>query len=416
MTSIILRLGVRLMNRLGPPIVQIPLPGAHSATRTVESLLEASGLRTWAAKVSVWSFVFLVASTTANAQLKEIGPPPFSQTVARQKIRTLLENVDPGNRQQTLDTLTGLIVWYRDILDEELIAAWKGDGRANLTAVIDPLADQRVAAAIVEFSWREQREAAFNLTYAPMLGMLMLRFPGSETLFLDDLLGPAVAGGKVPELSRPAAEAVCRILLDMPDVGTWKQSAEQILPHYRQVAESLLVQDLHGSDREKSYQAQVWLAELKSDVGDPASGGSWRRSLPQPVSSDADRAPGSTQASSVASAPRDGPGPAPTSVPPSAPPISAPAREPPSATLAPAAALPYDGPRSGTLECSAAAIPQNAEYVFRNLPLAKMQLDYDTRKWDARLAPGEGQTQRLILRNTSTGPQRRCVVHWSIIP
>jgi hypothetical protein len=326
-----------------------------------------------------------------NAQLKEIGPPPFSQTVARQKIKTSLESVDPGNSRQTAETLTGLLVWYRDILDEELIAAWKGDGRAKLTAVIDPLADQRVATAIVEFSWREQREAAFNLTYAPMLGMLMLRFPGSETPFLDDLLGPAVAGGQMPKLSRPEAEAVCRILLDMPDVGTWKQSAEQILPHYREVAESLLVQDLHGSDQDKSYQAQLWLRELKSDAGDPANAENPRRNLPRSMSSDADRAPGTNRAQPVTPAPL-------------------------STALATSAPPPYDGPKSGTLECGGPAIPQNAEYVFRNLPLAKMQLDYDTRKWDARLAPGEGQTQRLVLRNTSAGPQKRCVVHWSIVP
>jgi hypothetical protein len=402
MGCIILRAGVRLMNR-------------HSAL-TVESLLGKSGLRTWASTVGAWSFVFLAAGLAADAQLKEIGPPPFSHTVAHQKIKAMLEGVDPGNRRQTVETLTGLLVWYRDILDEELIAAWKMDGRANLTAVIDPLADQRVATAIIEFSWREQREAAFNLTYAPMLGMLMLRFPGSEKPFLDDLLGPAAAGAKMPELSRPAAEAVCRILLDMPDVGTWKQSAQQILPHYRQVAESLLVQDLHGSDQEKSYQAQLWLRDLKSGADDPANVGNARKTARRSMSPDADRAPSPNQPPSVASAPGDGPGPAPTSVPPtSAPPISAPTREPPSATLAPSAALPYDGPRSGTLECSGGSIPQNAEYVFRNLPLAKMQLDYDTRKWDARLAPGEGQTQRLILRNTSAGPQKRCVVHWSII-
>jgi hypothetical protein len=77
---------------------------------------------------------------------------------------------------------------------------------------------------------------------------------------------------------------------------------------------------------------------------------------------------------------------------------------------------PYNGAKSGTLECSGGPVPQNAEYVFRNLPLVKMQLDYDTKTWDARLAPGEGQTQRLIVRNKSSGPQKRCVVHWSVSP
>jgi hypothetical protein len=82
----------------------------------------------------------------------------------------------------------------------------------------------------------------------------------------------------------------------------------------------------------------------------------------------------------------------------------------------PSAPLPYSGAKSGTLECSGGPVPQNAEYVFRNLPLVKMQLDYDTKTWDARLAPGEGQTQKLIVRNKSSGPQKRCVVHWSVIP
>ena len=74
----------------------------------------------------------------------------------------------------------------------------------------------------------------------------------------------------------------------------------------------------------------------------------------------------------------------------------------------------YTGPRSGTLESNGGPIPQNAEWIFRNLPAVKMQLDYDTKIWDARLAPGEGGTQRLILKNKSSGPQKRCVVHWSL--
>jgi hypothetical protein len=81
----------------------------------------------------------------------------------------------------------------------------------------------------------------------------------------------------------------------------------------------------------------------------------------------------------------------------------------------PPALPPYSGARSGTLESSGGPIPQNAEYVFRDVPLVKMHLDYDTKTWDARLVPGEGQTQRLIVRNKSSGPQKRCVVHWSVI-
>jgi hypothetical protein len=50
------------------------------------------------------------------------------------------------------------------------------------------------------------------------------------------------------------------------------------------------------------------------------------------------------------------------------------------------------------------------------VPLVAMLLKYDTSIWDAQLKPGDGQTQRLILRNKSSGPQKRCVVHWSVIP
>jgi hypothetical protein len=71
---------------------------------------------------------------------------------------------------------------------------------------------------------------------------------------------------------------------------------------------------------------------------------------------------------------------------------------------------------SGTLECTGAPVPQNAEYAFRNLPPVDMQLDYDKKIWDARLVPGENQTQRLILKNKSAGPQKKCVVHWSVVP
>ena len=209
-----------------------------------------------------WSLLHLTLAPTANAQFKEVGPPPFSPTVARQKIRTSLEKIDPGNPQQTVDMLNGLVPWYRDILDEELIAGWQRDGRANLTQVIEPLADARVASAIVDYSWRQAPQATFNLTYAPMLGHLMARYPDSAKPFLADLLGPAANGQQTLNLSHAEAEAVCRILLDMPDIGTWKKSALQILPHYRLEAERLLAQDVQGDDREKSYRAQMWQREL----------------------------------------------------------------------------------------------------------------------------------------------------------
>ena len=282
-----------------------------------------------------------------------------------------------------------------------------------MTEVMESLADSRVATRIVEFSWRERRQTAFNLTYAPMLGNLMARFPESAQPFLDDLLSASQA----PDLSQPEAEAVCRILLDMPDIGTWRHSALQILPRYRRAAESLLLQDLHGADQEKSYRAERWQVDLR--MAAPGNGNVQpnprRRSSPSLSS-----APGGSpdnQTESVILIPRvtndRAPRPAATN---SAPALS----PPPPAAPVPAAPLPsapppYSGAMSGTLECSGGPILQNAEYVFRDVPLVKMRLDYDTKAWDAHLVPGEGQTQRLILKNKSSGPQKHCVVHWSVI-
>jgi hypothetical protein len=360
--------------------------------------------------IGLWAFAFFAAGVTANAQFKVVGPAPYPPTVARQKIKTLLEGVDSANRKQTIETLSGLLSWYRDSIDEELIAAWQKDTRANLTEVMESLADSRVASAVVEFSWHERRQDAFDPAYAPIFANLMSRFPESAKPFLDDLLGPMASGRQMPDLSPPEAETVCRILLDMPDIGTWRKSALEILPHYRRVAEGLLVQDLHGSDREKSYQAQRWLADLKADM--PRVAGEQpiprRKSTPRPAVDDSTPIgdhPASIPPSSASAAQ------APT---PAGPVNSAPAPPP----LRPATPVPpvYNGAKSGTLESNGGPIPQNAEYVFRNVPLVKMQLDYDTKTWDARLAPGDGETQRLIVRNKSSGPQKRCVVRWSVVP
>ena len=356
-----------------------------------------------------WCIAFFAAAT-ANAQFKVVGPAPYPPAVARQKIKALLEEVDPANRKQTIETLSGLLSWYRDILDEELIAAWQKDTRANLTEVMEALADSRVASAVVEFSWREQREAAFRPAYAPTFANLMARFPESAQPFLDDLLGPIRTGQPTPDLSPSEAETVCRILLNMPDIGTWRKSALQILPHYRRAAESILAQDLRGSDQEKSYQARRWLADLKTDAPAIANQQPSPRTRPTlPRTAVDDSTPLGDQTAAVAAQRSSAPAnsapahPTLTAAPvPSAPPPSAPP--------------PYNGAKSGTLECSGGPVPQNAEYVFRNLPPVKMQLDYDTKTWDARLAPGEGQTQRVILRNKSSGPQKRCVVHWSVVP
>ncbi len=350
-----------------------------------------------------WCIVFFAADPAAKAQFKVVGPAPYPPSVAHQQIRALLEGVTPANRQQTVDTLTGLLSWYRDILDEELIAAWKKDTRANLSDLMEPLADARVASAVVEFSWREQRESAFQPAYAPMFANLMTRFPDSAQPFLDDLLRSP------PDLSQPEAETVCRILFDMPDVGAWRQNALKILPHYRRVAEGVLAQDVHGSDQEKSYQAQRWLADLRTDGPGNTPGfandqqSARRRLTPRPAVND--NTPTGDQAASASRQPL-----------PAAPQASAPLRPTPPPSPMPPATPPYNGAKSGTLESTGGPIPQSAEYVFRNLPPGQLQLDYDTKTWSARLAPGDGGTQRLIVRNKGTGPQKRCVVHWSVVP
>jgi hypothetical protein len=81
-----------------------------------------------------------------------------------------------------------------------------------------------------------------------------------------------------------------------------------------------------------------------------------------------------------------------------------------------AQAAPYNGPRSGTLQCSGGRIPQNGEFVFRDVPQVKLHLDYDKKLWDARLETLNGQPQRLIIKNIGKGPQKTCVVHWTVVP
>jgi hypothetical protein len=76
----------------------------------------------------------------------------------------------------------------------------------------------------------------------------------------------------------------------------------------------------------------------------------------------------------------------------------------------------YDGPTSGTFQSTGGPIPQNAEYVFHDVPPVKLLLDFDTKHWEARLEPGDGGAQVLVLKNIGKGPQKRCVVHWSLMP
>jgi hypothetical protein len=128
---------------------------------------------------------------------------------------------------------------------------------------------------------------------------------------------------------------------------------------------------MHGADQEKSFHAQRWRADLKLD---PAETNRPSIAREQPVL-------------------RTRPAPVPTPTPPR-----------------------YAGPTSGTLESSGILIPQNAEYVFHNVPLTNIQLDYDHKVWEARLAPDDGHTQRLIVKNKGSGPQKRCVVLWRVVP
>jgi hypothetical protein len=360
------------------------------------------------ARICAYVWIALLAAVTASAQFKVVGPAPYSQPVARQKIRTLLRSVDSTNRRQTTDSLMNLLNWYRDLIDEELIVTWQTqtDRRAELAPIIDALATPRVASGIIEFSWRE-RDTAFRLDYAPMFEHLLTRYADSGRPMLDGLRSAS-------DLSDPAAEAVCRILIDMPEIGAWRQTALQVLPRYRAVARRILTEDLRSDDRERQDRAGFWLDDPRSTLyseSNPSAAASPRltsRSRRQ-IQDRANRTDG----------PFIRPGPEMDSPPP--PPRTSPSATPSTSsrpTLMAASAAPetpaYNGPMSGTLECSGSPIPQNAEYVFRNLPAAKLRLDYDTKIWDARLAPVDGQTQKLILRNRSSGAQKHCSVHWTV--
>jgi hypothetical protein len=280
---------LNFMSRLLPSIAQGVISPRRSPGVTPTSPLKTPRRRLWGAAVGVWALAFFGAGVAANAQFKVVGPAPFPQKVARQKIRTLLDAVEFDNRRQTIDTLNGWVTWYRDLIDEELIAAWQRAPRTDLAEIMGPLADPAVAAGVVDVSWRQERQAAFTLAYARMLGDLMLRFEGSAKPFRDDLLGPSAAGLM---LSPSETEAVCRILIDMPDIGTWRKDAVQILPRYRRAAENLLAQDVQSGDGERSYRAQLWQRYLKTNAPDATSGqpGTARRTL-TPSASPAPSAP-----------------------------------------------------------------------------------------------------------------------------
>lgn len=360
---------------------------------------------------ALFAVALLAFGPAAEAQFKVTGPAPYSVPVARQRIRALLEKADSTNQQQTIDTLNGLLTWYRDIIDDELIAAWQKDQRANLPEVTRQLADARVAAAVIDFSWRQQRQAAFVIAYAPMFEDMMLRFADSGSPMVNDLVR-AAASGQAVDLTDTEAETVCRILLDMPDVGLWRKQANQILPFYRPIAQHLLAQDLGSSDQDRRERAQFWLYDPRSSLRQaqastntaPTPSGR-RKMLPDNdgltgTGGDVGASPGTARAQGAGQ---------PSSVRPS--PV-----QPSQAAQAAPATRSYGGPMSGTLECRGEAVPQNGEYVFRNLPPGNIKLVYDTRIWDARLAPGDGETQRLILKNKASGPQKKCSVRWSVAP
>jgi hypothetical protein len=350
----------------------------------------------------------------ASAQFKIVGPAPYSEPVARQKIRILLRSVDSTNRRQTMDSLTNLLNWYRDLIDEELIVAWQTlpDTRADLTPIIDAFATPRVASAIIEFSWRE-RDTAFRPDYTQMFEHLLTRYAESGRPMLDGLRS-------APDLSGPATETVCRILIDMPEIGAWRQTALQVLPRYRTVARRLLTEDLGSDDHERQDRAGFWLNDPRSTLysGSSPTSASSPNVAPSPRLTSRSR-PQIQDRANRADGPLIGPGPE-MDFPP--PPLPTSPRPTPSTSSRPALMATsaagetpaYNGPMSGTLECSGSPIPQNAEYVFRNLPAAKLRLDYDAKIWDARLAPVDGQTQKLTLRNRSSGAQKHCTVHWTV--
>jgi hypothetical protein len=342
----------------------------------------------------------------AHAQFKVTGPAPYTPAVARQKIRTLLEKVDSSNRKQTIDTLTGWLSWYRDILDDEMIAAWKKDTRENLPEVIRPLADSRVAVAIVDFSWREQRQTAFLPAYALMFEDMMIRFADSPKPMLDDLIRAAAAGQPL-DLTEPEAETVCRIFLDMPDLGTWRKTALQILPFYRETAQLLLAVDVRGFPGDKRDRAEFWLYDPRSPLRENAA-------APEPSSfAVRGRAPAPAPSSQAGARPSLAQAPSSPSLAAAPPSLAA---TPSLEGAAPAApAQPYNGPKSGTMHCIGGPIAQNAEYVFEGLPPVKIRVEFDSKNWEAYLSQGAaGQTQTLTLKNVGTRAQKSCTVRWSI--
>jgi len=155
------------------------------------------------------------------------------------------------------------------------------------------------------------------------------------------------------------------------------------------------------------------------------------RDLPIPTSSGASpRAPSSASPPASPTAAPAGPVAVAEELPPVAPDVASPvvpATVPAVPVMPPAAAVdpspqqnppaesaPYQGPSSGMLTYSGPPVVENGEIVFRNLPPGRLTLTYDQSVWEARLSPGEANTQRLILRNKKPGTQKKCIVNWRL--
>ena len=94
------------------------------------------------------AIAFFAMLPRAVAQFTVVGPPPYSNAEAQKKIRALLASVHLENRKQTVAELTRLLSWYRDLIDDELITAWRqqADRRLEIAEVIKPPATPRVAS------------------------------------------------------------------------------------------------------------------------------------------------------------------------------------------------------------------------------------------------------------------------------
>lgn len=192
--------------------------------KTMEGRQYAEPLLRWsgsAAKLVLICWLAFLVGGVADAQFQIVGPAPVSAAVARQRIRALLENVSAANLQETNKQLNSLINWYRELLDDEIVAAWQREGRSNLPPLVETWADARIAAGIVDYSWRQQRAATFVPAYEHMLGLLMTRYPDTTKNLFVDLLGQD--GRPRVDLPQTEAETVCRILLDLPDIRDFRE-------------------------------------------------------------------------------------------------------------------------------------------------------------------------------------------------